>query len=687
MRALTDGSLGSFGAWWIALTLCGLLAWPLCAVLFPGSKDRGYLAAKAVGLLLATHVAWLASSLGLLSFARSGVLAGLAVLVLLNAALLNGRLPLPLRGIARRELFFVVFLAIGTIIRVTNPDIYGLEKFMDFGFMNAGMRADAMPPPDMWYGGEPINYYYFGHITASWLALATGVPADHGYNLMMATVFALVASLIYALVRDALPEAQPNISRVMAALTAACVVLGGNFHTVVYGAFRHWAGSQTGRDYYYYPDSTRYIGFDPPTDDKAFTEMPAYGFAVGDMHGHVLNLTVNMLLLFVLFHAVAPKGSDQPPHARLKTEHLIAMGFLLGLSIMTNTWDFVLYGLVITLVGLLAWLSAPVLSATALLRLFFQGLGLVAVALVVAMPFLASFQPFGEGVRLVEKTTPVWQWLVLYTNLLPGCLAAITAYAFFRQKQGTAVFAAALAASCLAILILPEIIYLKDIYGSDHARANTMFKFTFQGQTIGIIAAGITTGLLLGKLKGRYSQALPFVIAAPLLMPLIYPNYWLKDRVANNPLHKLSLSGLDFVAREAPGEEELMPIVRSLVLEPGQRILEADGNSYSYAARFSALTGQPTPLGWRNHQWLWRGDWNTVAALAGRVGEAYRAPNSQKACEMLKALSVRYVIIGDVERKTYPDLREDVFQSIGRERAAAGNTRIYEIETRACEGV
>lgn len=686
MRALTDGSLASLGAWWIAITLCGFLAWPLCARLFPVSLDRGYLAAKAAGVLLAAYCAWLASSLGLLSFARSGVIAGIACLAVLGFVLRARRLPVPLRDLAGRELVFVGFLAIGAVIRVTNPDIYGLEKFMDFGFMNAGMRADAMPPPDMWYGGEPINYYYFGHITASWLALASGVPADHGYNLMMATIFALVAGLVYALVRDALSAAGRNVSRVTALLTASCVVLGGNFHSVVYGAFRAWIDSQSGRDYFYYPDSTRFIGFDPPTGDKAFTEMTAYGFAVGDMHGHVLNLTVNMLLLFVLYHAVAPAAPDQPPNTRIRILHLAAAGFLLGLSIMTNTWDFILYGLVIAIVGFLSWQASPRLPAAALLRLALQGLAIAAIALLVAMPFLAEFRPFGEGIRLVEKTTPVWQWMVLYTNILPGCIAAVMAYIVFRSRSGPAVFAAGLAAAALVILLLPEIIYVKDIYGNDHARANTMFKFTFQGQAIGVIAAGITAGLFLGRLKGRYTQLLPFVIAIPLAMPLIYPNYWLKDRLANIPVHDYSLSGLDFVAREAPGEETLLPIVRSLVLDPRQTILEADGDSYTYASRFSALTGQPAPLGWRNHEWLWRGDWETVAAISGRVAAIYNATAAEDLCRRLRELRVRYVILGDVERKAYPGLREDVLASAGRLRAEAGATRIYEVESGPCGG-
>jgi uncharacterized membrane protein len=558
---------------------------------------------------------------------------------------------------------------------------------MDFGFLNSGMRATSMPPPDMWFGGDPINYYYFGHVIASWLSLLTGVPADHGYNLMMATVFALVASLVYSLVRDALPASAPHVSRVMAALTAACVVIGGNFHTVVYGAFRSWISSETGRDYYYYPDSTRFIGFDPPTEDKAFTEMPAYGFAVGDMHGHVLNLTINMLVLFVLLHALAPGGSTSRSDGRIGWRHFAAIGFLLGLSIMTNTWDFVIYGLVIAIVGFFAWASSPQRRFRQLVTLFLQGLGMVAIALLVALPFLASFSPFGHGVRLVETTTPLWQFLVLYANILPGCIVAIIAFVVFGRTSGSSMFAAALGAACLVILLLPEVIYLKDIYGHDHTRANTMFKFTFQGQTIGIIAGGMTVGLLLAQARGRLSQVVTLAVAAPLLMPLIYPNYWLKDRLVHHRIHDYSLDGLGFVAREAPGEERLLPVVRSLPLAPGETILEADGGSYTYASRFSALTGQPAPLGWRMHEWLWRGDWTTISGISARIADAYQADSPEAACLALGKLSARYVVVGDVERKAYPKLREANFQVIGRERASSGDTRIYEIQTGACPGL
>lgn len=683
---MTESSLSSLGIWWFALLVCGLLTWPLCARLLPASLDRGYLASKAAGVILASYAAWLASASGFASFSSAGPLIGLSALALLAAVLGRSFTPCAMRTIVLREVFFLSLLGLGAVIRATNPDIFGLEKFMDFGFMNGAMAAHTMPPPDPWFGGAPINYYYFGHVAAAWMALLTGVPSDHGYNLMMATIFATTAALIFTLVQDALRNAGELTARAVALVTSAAVVLGGNFHTVVYGALRPWSGSQTGRDYFFYPDSTRFVGFDPPTDDKAFTEMPAYGFAVADMHGHVSNLPVTMLLLLVLYHAMACNGAAGRPVIPVKWAHVAAIGFLLGVALMTNAWDSVIYGLVITVLGVVAWLSTEKPKLADFTSLVGQGLAIVAIAILAAYPFLLNFVPFGEGVRLVQKTTPAWQWLVLYGHLLPGCLAALVAWGVFGKRSAADAFAAGLAATSLILLILPELIYLKDIYGADHARANTMFKLTFQGQPLGIIAAGMTVGLLLGRAGSRLTAWVPLLIAAPLVMPLVYPRYWLWDRLRDVPPRNYTLDGLRFVALEAPGEEKLMAVVRGLALAPGKTILEATGNSYTYSNRFSALTGQPVPVGWRNHEWLWRSDWPLVARLSDQVRRIYVANSREEACAPLRALNVQYVVLGRVERRAYPTLNEDTLRKLGKLIAESGETRIYQISSDACEG-
>ena len=167
------------------------------AWLFPAAGDRGYLAGKALALVAAGFVPWWLASLGLISFSGTGpILAPLAIAGAGFVAWNFGHRP-DWRGIVSGELLFLPFLAVGIAIRAGQPDIFGLEKFMDFGFMNAAMRADTMPPEDMWFAGEPINYYYFGHAMAGLWALITQVPADYGYNLAMGTLFALTAVLTF----------------------------------------------------------------------------------------------------------------------------------------------------------------------------------------------------------------------------------------------------------------------------------------------------------------------------------------------------------------------------------------------------------------------------------------------------------------------------------------------------------
>src|SRR3989338_11498309 len=90
------------------------------------------------------------------------------------------------------ELGLLVISVVGwSMVRGFQPDISGLEKFMDAGFVNAILRSKWTPPADMWLSGHTINYYYFGHFLAAFLTLLSGIDSAYTYNLMLATVFAL----------------------------------------------------------------------------------------------------------------------------------------------------------------------------------------------------------------------------------------------------------------------------------------------------------------------------------------------------------------------------------------------------------------------------------------------------------------------------------------------------------------
>ena len=54
-------------------------------------------------------------------------------------------------------------------------------------------------------------------------------------------------------------------------------------------------------DSYWFPDATRYIGFNPDVPDKTIHEFPCYSFVLGDLHAHVVNIMFVLLLLGLLY--------------------------------------------------------------------------------------------------------------------------------------------------------------------------------------------------------------------------------------------------------------------------------------------------------------------------------------------------------------------------------------------------
>ncbi len=80
-------------SWWVILQLIGLAAWPLAFKLLRFLPDRGYTAAKPLGLLLTSCVLWLLGSLGLISNSMGGIVLAL-VLTRFVASLLYGVTPI-----------------------------------------------------------------------------------------------------------------------------------------------------------------------------------------------------------------------------------------------------------------------------------------------------------------------------------------------------------------------------------------------------------------------------------------------------------------------------------------------------------------------------------------------------------------------------------------------------------------
>ena len=676
-------SLGSVFLFWLAISACGLLAWPLAAALLPDDADLGYMAAKPLAWLIGSYAAWLAAYADI-PFWRYGWLVGLAALVVVFVSCLRVPLRLPrLPRILQWEAGFMAMLLIGVLIKGSAADIVGLEKFMDFGFVNAALRATSMPPPDPWWAGEPINYYYFGHVAAAWLIELSDVPADHGFNLMIATLFAFAGMLSYRVVKGCLDESGDRVALVCGVAAAAVVTLGGNFHSVLYGPFRAFSPTTYDRDFFY-PDSTRFVGFDPPTGDKGFTEMPAYGFAVGDLHAHVLNLPTAFLILLI-FARILQRETGPRPAGGLRPLEVAMLSVMFAISAMCNSWDAVSYGLMMGLTGLGLLLHGAGRNRYRLLaRLCAAGLIIVVSAIVLALPFLLTFQPIASHLKWSDGHTPAWQLAVLYGHIAVPCLVLLAGLLVPVRQDPRWKAAAVLAASALCLIALPEIAYVKDVYGEDHRRANTMFKLTFAAQPIAMMASMILIGLLLkGRRSGSALAAL--MLAAPLVATLSYGQTIYRDRVLPLNGKEFTLDGLGFVRHKRRDDIALINWLQAQPPGRGIMLAEAPGDSYTETSRLSALTGVPTLVGWRAHEWLWRGDVTAPYRRFDQVANFYRSRSIVEACAFVKENGVTHVAIGTTEREHFPDLDVEHFKRLGSIVVQSGNAMIIEVIASVCK--
>lgn len=204
--------------WWLLVTLAGAAALPLCFRLMHALPDKGYLLARAAGLLLTGFVFWLLATLGLMRSDAGGVM--LAWLIVLIAGLViyfrsdTGSFDLRTwwrenrSGIIVGELVFASMFLAWAIVRAYQNDINGTEKPMDLAFLSAISRGNTFPPNDPWLSGYSISYYYFGYVLGGMLTKASGLVTTITYNLWTAMLFALTALTTYGVIYNLVKSRQ-----------------------------------------------------------------------------------------------------------------------------------------------------------------------------------------------------------------------------------------------------------------------------------------------------------------------------------------------------------------------------------------------------------------------------------------------------------------------------------------------
>ncbi len=410
--------------WWLVLALLGWLAFPLVFPAFRPLRDRGYIFAKTTGILLFAYLAWLLASLHLLAFSHLSlliVLCALSLCALACIALQWRALQQFLRQhwrllLLEEGLFTLAFLLfIG--IRSLNPDLWnpflGGEKPMELAFLNAILRSPYMPPYDPWFAGGYINYYYYGYVIFGALIKLTGIIPTTAFNLAIPTLFALTFSGAVTLVY--------NLSRrfSLALLAGYFAALIGNLngleqlkaqfaallaHAPV-PAFDYW-------------QSSRIIPF-------TINEFPFWSFLFADLHPHVIDLPVAMLLLGVAATlCLSARPASQPGMTvGRRWDRLLLYGlaaFVFGTIACVNPWDMPTYALILGAVLLLRVLveRREERGVTRLVSLGFAlvtWLVLCGLGYLLYWPFYAWYQElYVNGTGLVRQGTTMSDFLTVF---------------------------------------------------------------------------------------------------------------------------------------------------------------------------------------------------------------------------------------------------------------------------------
>jgi YYY domain-containing protein len=429
-------------AWYLTLLLLGWLAFPLVFVALPGLADRGYPLVRLIVLLLMAWVTWLLSSLKLLPFTQAALgfsAGGVAAIGIFMAVRNRSELLTFVRARWRYLLgiegLFLALFVFDLMVRLGNPDLWhpwlGGEKPMDLAFFDAILKTVYFPPPNPWFSGYYINYYYYGYVISAVLTKLLGIVPAIAYNLILPTWFAMTGVGAFCVTHNLVtgpdkpttetvhknPPTESLYGRAKPILAGVVVVVLMLFLGNLYQARQLWkylpevsAPGSMNLTWYQRAEEAFlgaqkvlsgqaalpgdkgrwYFGPSRPIlhdgQDTPIAEFPYFSFLYGDLHPHLLAMPITFAalawMLSVLFAST---------HKRRWLERIVmwfVAGLVFGVFYPAHTWDFPVWlGLGALAVCWSVWQARREVSRAMWLAMVGQVALLVGIAVAMYYPF------------------------------------------------------------------------------------------------------------------------------------------------------------------------------------------------------------------------------------------------------------------------------------------------------------
>jgi YYY domain-containing protein len=656
-------------SWLIVLFLLQLAVYPSLKKLF---GEVAFPAAFPASVLAFTIISWYC---GLARIPVQAALVPFLVLIAWNLVHRDYRID-ELKGEWHWVVLFLILFFLMLDVRFVNPTISYAEKFMDHGFLASVIRNPVVPPLDPWFSGGTLNvYYYLGYWMFGCLAIISGVPSPVAFNLALPTVFALSGVVAYA-IGTLLLERFRWVTLVIFFLPNPSffynLALGKPLTSVVW-------------------DSTRTIA-------NTINEYPLFSFIWGDVHAHVVSIFNQVFLIFLLLFAYK-RWESLDSWGRWLICILSALS--LGSMPLINTWDVLIYAPITLLFGLLilwknrtslhsitSWIYlcvVPPLAILCYLPFYLElqtntgGIGIVPASLSSSVPEFLLVNGLFIAIFVAVLHREIIKRPILILAVVPfvitGYLAAAVAviplvYLFARKEQD---FPGILAMAGLAIIILCELVYLKDNMGDVYFRMNTVFKCYLPAW----LMLGISSFLMVAQKTADWKKipVFSFRESAVITITVVCILFALPFVIQYNAGYGTgTLDGLAYLSTTHPGDAGGVAYLRALPSD-NDRIVEAEDGDYTYYSRISSFTGIPAIIGMPFHEFMWRED-NTgwFSTRNADIQTIYEKPD--QTIPLMKKYNATLLYVGDAERERY----NVSLPSAGLEKVySADNTEVYRL--------
>jgi len=310
--------------------------------ILPGLADEG----AGIAIPLTLTIVWVVTFLVGHASIVLGLWAGLLVLGLVAGAARYRQGGVDTRIYLETAAVFSIAFCFVVAIRAVDPAVHAIagEKFLDFGLLQTLLRAESLPPEDMWFAGEPVQYYYGGHLLASLLARMTDTAGRFAYNLNVAGFYAMFVTAAYGLAKNVaadrdLPARLAGVfaavfvgfaSNLVSAVHVIVLMLPDDVATQLAAAAGHELdGLGTGFANFNYWTASRVIS-------GTINEFPLFAWLNGDLHPHMLSPAFLLLAATLLYGYYRTPAS----HRARRIALLVALGPIAAQLAASNTWSF-----------------------------------------------------------------------------------------------------------------------------------------------------------------------------------------------------------------------------------------------------------------------------------------------------------------------------------------------------------